>query len=80
MASPTRKFRQADWDVRIDSNGHIKSFDEVQISILLDLRDLLEQIDLSMRAFRCSNFLEVPRKLDKIEENTRRPEKRKEKA
>lgn len=57
-----------------DDKGNIGSWDHVAIAALYDIRDELKQLNCTLN---CTNFLDIPFKLDRIEKNTRKPRKRK---
>lgn len=59
----------------IGQPGH--NCDHAQLAMLMDIRNLLDQIAESLRPLRCHNFLRIPRVLDKIQLNTKkRPRKK----
>ncbi len=71
-----KRFKNVDWDLA-NPQGTIASWTNVQIAVLMDIRDELQRLN---RILGCHNFLDVPFKLDRIEKNTRKPLPRKKKA
>ena len=45
----------------------------VHSAVLMDIRAELQKLN---RVFECANFVDIPRKLDRIVDNTRKPRKR----
>ena len=64
------------------ARGNIETWEQAGIAVLMDLRDELKElvrtnreIDNSLRALRCRNFLRIPAKLDRIGRNTEKKRK-----
>jgi len=60
------RFKDVEWSVEADRSNRV-SWDQVQASILMDIRDELKQLN---RIFSCPNFLAMPRDLRAIRLNT----------
>lgn len=67
-----RRRKDANWIVG-DDTGKVQSWDEVQVAILMDIRDELKRLNAVLH---CPNFLDIPRKLDKVERNTKKKRRR----
>lgn len=67
-----RRRKDAQWLVG-DADGQVVSWDEVQVAILMDIRDELKRLNAVLH---CGNFLDIPRKLDRIERNTKKKRRR----
>ena len=50
------------------------SWESIQVSLLMDLRDELKSLN---RLLHCSNFIAIPRKLDRIGRNTEKKRRKK---
>lgn len=55
-------------------SGESPNLDSAQLCVLMDLRDELKKLN---RVFECSNFLDIPRKLDRIDLNTKKAKRKK---
>ena len=64
-----RKFKNVDWDLA-DRAGHIGTWQNVEIAVLMDIRDELHILN---RFLHCPNFRDIPRKLERIAKQTQRP-------
>jgi hypothetical protein len=62
--SDTRQ-KDANWKLNVNANGTV-STEQAQLAVLMDIRDRLDVL-------RCSDFLSIPWKLQRIDENTRKP-------
>ena len=68
-----RKFKDWEWDLGKD--GHICTWEEVSISVMMDVRDELKKLNALLH---CSNFVAIPDMLRNIRRHTSRlPVKRK---
>lgn len=67
-----KRHKDAQWHVADDA-GRVTQWDQVQVAILMDLRDELKKLNA---VFSCHNFLEVPQILREIRRNTRKPKKK----
>jgi len=67
------KGRNVNWSLTRDSNGKF-SMEQATLLTLMDIREELRDLN---RVFRCSRFLDVPSKLDRIEKNTRKTARKK---
>ena len=54
-------------------NAGTATFDGAQLAVLMDLRDELQKLN---QLLHCQNFVNIPRKLDRISANTAKPRKR----
>lgn len=71
------RHKNADWSV----NSPIKTWDEIQVSLLMDIRDELQELNrMTRRVFECDNFLRIPAILDRISRNTAKPKRKKAKV
>lgn len=63
-----RKEKDWDWTLGTPSGARgLYSFDQAQLSVLLDIRDELKRLNAVLH---CPNFLNIPLKLDRIGRNT----------
>lgn len=64
-----------------ENGGYLSdSVQHSQIAVLMDLRDELKEIKELLRPLRhleCSNFLRIPKKLDRIGRNTEKKKRKK---
>lgn len=68
-----RRFKDAEFNLTNDA-GKIETWEQVGIAALYDIRDELKELN---RLLHCSNFQNIPRKLDRISFNTAKKRKRK---
>jgi hypothetical protein len=74
---PTRAFKDMQWKVlTVGESRVIQSWEMVQISLLMDLRDQLETMNRRLRVLDCANFLQIPHKLDQIVKHTKPKQKK----
>ena len=71
MTTDTR-LKNIVWNIHPESDG-VYPFEGAQLAILMDIRDELQQLN---RLLQCSNFIDIPLRLDEIVINTR-PKRRK---
>ncbi len=71
MADQRKK--NLNWSVA-DDTGSTNSWAEVQVAVLMDIRDELQTL---VRIFQCSNFQGLPWDVKKIIANTRKPKRKK---
>ena len=64
-----RKIKDIEWEV-CDANGNISSWEKVIISVLMDIRDELKQLNAVLQ---CRRFQQIPQALDAIILNTQKP-------
>ena len=64
-----------DWVVT-NSEGQVTDWAQVQVAVLMDIRDELRKANVALAALRCPNFLDIPRKLDRIRVNTAKRRKK----
>ena len=65
------------WDLNTsktlkDDGGSTADTQTIMMATLCVIRDELKVISRKLNALECGNFLDVPRKLDRIEKNTRK--------
>ena len=65
-----KRRKNANWIVT--SDGSVTSWDQVQVALLMDLRDELQRLTAILS---CPRFMAIPSRLEDIERNTR-PKKR----
>lgn len=63
------RHKDANWNL----SDPVHTYDEVQTAVLMDLRDELKKLNGTLQ---CTNFLNIPYKLDRIVRNTTKPRKR----
>jgi len=70
------RFANVNWSVPITSSGAVETWEQVQLTVLMDIRDELQKLNA---AIYCPNFIAIPGRLAEIERNTkiRRKVKRK---
>lgn len=68
------RFKDQDWKLPVNERGNLSSWDLVPIAVLMDIRDELKKLN---RVFECPNFIALPRKLDAIAKNTKKPIRKK---
>jgi hypothetical protein len=61
-----KRKKDLNWSVADDS-GSTRSWDEVQVAVLMDIRDELKRLNTLLH---CSNFVEIPSILRTIKRNT----------
>jgi hypothetical protein len=69
-----RRRKNVDWSVGDDSGVYPSVRHGVFVALLMDIRDELQRLN---GLLHCHNFLDVPRKLERIARNTVKPKKRK---
>lgn len=69
-----RKFKDAEFNLAGGESGNIGTWEKVGIAALYDIRDELKRLNVLLH---CANFLDVPRRLERIARNTAKPRKRK---
>lgn len=67
------RHKNGDWNI---PDGDELRWEHVPIAVLMDIRDELQKLN---RLLYCNNFTRIPYKLDQIEENTRKPKRKKRK-
>lgn len=67
-----RQFKDVNWNVPTMKDGRIQDWDAVRLSVLMDIRDELRQLN---RLLGCQNFIEMPAMLRAIKRNTAKPRK-----
>lgn len=60
------RHKDANWNLQ----DNIQTWEEAQAAVLMDIRDELKQMNLILSVLRCTNFLNIPHKLDAIRRNT----------
>lgn len=60
-----------------DDHGQTLTWAEVQVAVLMDIRDELKIVRQRLSVLECPNFLDIPRKLDRIKRNTAKKRKAK---
>lgn len=68
----SNRFRNTNWDLA-DANGNVGTWERVAIAVLMDIREELQNLNAVLR---CPNFQDMPRKLDRIVSNTKRPRRK----
>lgn len=72
---PDKRHKDSIWNVS-NERGEVEIWEQVQVAVLMDLRDELKEIAHQMRklnrVFQCPNFLEIPRVLRSIRTSTSR--------
>jgi len=61
------RFNNVRWDLIANGEGNPTSWDQVQVALLMDIRDELQELN---RVFRCHNALAIPDLLRQIKKNT----------
>jgi hypothetical protein len=64
------RYKDVQWSLRGNDTDPTVSHDNIQLALLMDIRDELQALN---RLFRCSNFLEIPHTLKRISHNTAKP-------
>lgn len=70
MSNDTR-LKNVNWAA--GDNGQAPTWERVQVALLMDIRDELQALN---RVMQCHNTQRIPRVLDVIALNTRRPKKK----
>jgi hypothetical protein len=65
------RFKDSEFDLA-DSQGNVGTWEKVGIAALYDIRDELKRLNALLH---CSNFVQIPGKLDRIEAAVARTEK-----
>ncbi len=68
------RFKNIVWQLPVAADGGIKTWEAVNVAVLMDIRDELKRLNYLLN---CHNFVEFPRTLREIAKNT---EKRKQKV
>lgn len=58
----------------LDKDFKSEKVEDASLCVLMDIRDELKKLN---RVFECSNFLDIPRKLDRIDRNTKKAKRNK---
>jgi hypothetical protein len=69
--SPDTRHKDAAWIVT-NSEGQVVSWEQVQVAVLMDLRDELKRLNALLH---CSNFTAIPNILRAVRSNTAKPRK-----
>lgn len=69
----TRK-KDANWSLNVRPDGNVASMADAQLAVLMDIRDELKKLN---QLLYCTNFMDIPLKLDAIRKNTTKPRKAK---
>jgi hypothetical protein len=64
------RYKNAQWSLRGNDADPTVSHDNIQLALLMDIRDELQALN---SLFRCGNFLEIPHTLKRISRNTAKP-------
>lgn len=65
-----RRWKDYEWPIATADGKHYESISQAQLlAVMMDIRDQLQSLNA---VFHCGHFLDVPRKLDRIEKNTRK--------
>jgi hypothetical protein len=64
-----------EWHLKRAEAG-VYSWDHIQVSLLMDIRDELRSLNQRLNVLGCPNFLQIPRKLDCIKRNTAKRKRR----
>jgi len=67
------RFKDVNWTLPANTDGSIKSWEAVNLAVLMDIRDQLEVLN---RVFACPNFQAVPQLLKAIKANTTKPKRK----
>lgn len=67
------RFRDRDWGILRNLDGTVP-YDGCHLAVLMDIRDELKRLN---SVLGCCNMLRIPRVLDSIAKNTRRPKRKK---
>lgn len=76
-----KRHKNTVWNVT-DESG-IVSFSAAQLAVLMDIRDELQALRsavIPLRRLDCSDFLAIPRTLNRIAKNTHEPKRRRKSA
>ncbi len=73
MMSVDKRQKNARWKVTDDA-GNTTTWDQVQVAVLMDLRDELQTLN---RLLNCKHFVNMPATLNAIRRNTAKKRKRK---
>lgn len=66
-----RKTKDWEWTVAPNALGNY-DYPQAQLSVLMDIRDEMKRMN---DILHCSNFIDIPRKLDRIRVNTAKKRK-----
>lgn len=72
---PNARFKDISWPIPVNEHGGITTWEQVQVALLMDIRDELQTLNIVLR---CPQFQLIPHKLDAIRRNTtkkRRPKR-----
>lgn len=73
-----RRHKDGNWVIAGD-DGVVRTWEEVYVALLMDLRDELRTMRADMASMastlRCRNFLDIPHKLERIKRNTTKKRK-----
>ena len=58
------RFGNRDWDISPALNGGIRTIQDAQLAVLMDIRDELQTLN---RLLSCDNFTAIPRNLERIQ-------------
>lgn len=71
------RHKDINWTLPTNPSGNIESWQYVPIAVMMDIRDELKQLN---RLIGCHNTIRIPRILDQIEANTKRPKRKRKTA
>lgn len=57
------RFKDVNWDLPTTPEGGIKTWEAVQIAVMMDIRDELKRLNGTLA---CPNFLAIPSRLEKM--------------
>lgn len=60
-----RKHKDVDWQVPEGDNGAVKTWDYVQLCVLLDIRDELKQLNATLGCYRVGRMTDDVARIDR---------------
>jgi hypothetical protein len=67
----SNQFSNQLWNLA-NNEGQIGTWEKVQVAVLMDIRSELRRLNSTLQ---CPNFIDIPRKLDRIARNTAKKKK-----
>lgn len=67
-----RRRKDQNWLLNVNTDGTVPTSD-AQLAVLMDIREELKLMNLRLQ---CSEFISIPKKLDRIARNTAKPKRK----
>ena len=71
------RFKNVNWNVWERAGGEVGSTEGAILAVLMDIRDELQYLNVTMEPLRCPNFTNIPAILQLIRRNTTKKRRKK---